>query len=401
MSNITHKTTNNKHRFETLFKSVRFLLFTVTVPFLLFSCDNNPIKSMRFGSSALYLSVGQQDTVELFIEPLKAANYNLIRWSSSDNGVARVSQNGIITAIYTGTCIITASYLDVKAQVEVTVAPISISLDFAKAAVYYFGDVGNHNTNRFIIRLLSDGYSIEPNGNIVGAGYYLNMEMNTERSVTGVPVGTFKASHSNTEPHTYTKGNIVEQNGSRYATGSYVGFVSIGGSSVILIDDGDFNIVDNGTVYKADALFKGSRRETVQIDYAGDILFFDRSQPTGDTLNFTSQISNIELLGDAYGIGKNIFRVRYADNNGNILQLDMVAPISATTLPVGIYRLNGLLDVFMLAPSDIINVKGTLLIKNGVPTEVIYGSVRVSKNDNNDFQIKISLVGANNEVINR
>ncbi len=356
---------------------------------------------MRFDRSALYLSVGQQDTVELFIEPLKAANYNLIRWSSSDNGVARVSQNGIVTAIYTGTCIITASYLDVKAQVEVTVAPISISLDFAKAGVYYFGDVGNHNTNRFIIRLLSDGYSIEPNGNIVGAGYYLNMEMNTERNVMGIPVGTFKASNSNTEPYTYIKGNIVEQNGSRYATGSYVGFVSIGGSSVVLIDDGNFDIVDNGTVYKVDALFKGSRQETVKIDYMGDILFFDRSQPAGDTLNFTSQVSNIETLGDTYGIGKNIFRVRYADNNGNILQLDMVAPIDATSLPIGSYRLNGLLDVFTLVPSDTINGKGTLLIKNGVPTEVLYGSVWVLKNDNDDFQTKISLVGANNEVINR
>lgn len=350
---------------------------------------------MRFDSSKIDLAVGQQHTMELFIEPLEAANYNFITWRSSDNSVAQVSQTGVITAIYTGSCTITASYLDVKAEVEVTVAPIAMSLNFAKGVIYYLGN------KAMIMRLLSDGYTIEPNGNILGAGYYLNMDIRTQESVSSVPVGVFRASSSEVEPNIYLRGRIVEQNGSSYATGSYLGFVSIGSSSVMLVDSGDFHISNDSINYNIGAIFKCSRNETIEIDYKGDILFFDRSQGGGDTLHFTSQISDIEPLGDTYNINNNIFRVKYADENNNILQLEMVAPISATSLPVGNYRLNGQLELFSLVPSDVTNGKGTLLIKNDIPTEVLYGNVRVSKDNNNNFSIEISLIGASNEVINR
>ena len=116
---------------------------------------------------------------------------------------------------------------------------------------------------------------------------------------------------------------------------------------------------------------------------------------------FDKRISDIENLGDVYGIGENIFRLKNADKKGNVLNMEFVAPISADKIPSGTYKLNSSKKAFSLVPSDLANGRGTFLIKNGLNTAILYGSIEVLAADGGgDINLKISLVSADNEIIN-
>ena len=81
--------------------------------------------------------------------------------------------------------------------------------------------------------------------------------------------------------------------------------------------------------------------------------------------------------------------------------MEFVAPISADRIPSGIYKLNSSKKAFSLVPSDLANGRGTFLIKNGLNKAIRYGSIEVLAADSGgDINLKISLVSADNEIIN-
>ena len=145
----------------------------------------------------------------------------------------------------------------------------------------------------------------------------------------------------------------------------------------------------------------GGKSEIIKIKYDGAVSFFDKTQPPKEVLIFDKRISDIENLGDVYGIGENIFRLKNADKKGNVLNMEFVVPMSADKIPSGIYKLNGSKKAFSLVPSDLVNGRGTFLIKNGLNTAIRYGSIEVLAADGGvDINLKISLVSDDNEIIN-
>gem|GEM_PF-1101679 len=97
--------------------------------------DPIPVTGISLDQTSLTLEVGTSETLIATIEPEDATNQNII-WSSSDEDVAIVSEDGVVTAIMDGEAIITVTTEDgeftATCEVIVSIATIpvtGISLD--------------------------------------------------------------------------------------------------------------------------------------------------------------------------------------------------------------------------------------------------------------------------------
>lgn len=71
----------------------------------------NPVSKLTLNKSYLSLLVGESHSLKATIEP-KNATFKTTRWTSSDESVASVDEDGVVTAFKAGNAIITAQALD-------------------------------------------------------------------------------------------------------------------------------------------------------------------------------------------------------------------------------------------------------------------------------------------------
>ena len=84
-----------------------------------------PVASVTLNKSQLNLKQGEEESLIATVNPSNATN-KAIRWSSSDQAVATVSDDGTVRAVVEGTAVITASAdNDIYAACAVTVGPAS------------------------------------------------------------------------------------------------------------------------------------------------------------------------------------------------------------------------------------------------------------------------------------
>ena len=102
------------------------LIFGLCIPFL-FSCDdddngevNIPVESVTLSSSSASLNVGETLQLTATLFPENATN-QVITWKSSNETVATVSSNGLVTAITVGNVMVTAKSGDKSAVCTITV----------------------------------------------------------------------------------------------------------------------------------------------------------------------------------------------------------------------------------------------------------------------------------------
>ncbi len=364
----------------------------------LHSCEQNKIKNIYFKKDKVQLSVDEQYTAELFMEPFSETDYDKITWKSSDNSVAVVDKMGHITAVYTGSCIVTARCGKLRASIEVAVLPINIAFDSSKALAYFYGDSYDNSYNTVVVRFLSDGCRIEPNGDITGAGTYINMQLFAPKSTDSIALGTFRQSNTPMQ-YAFLSGYLREHNDRRYVLGSYFGNLSVGGNSVVLIKEGVFNISKRMSQYVVEGVFRGDKDEVIELSYSGKIPLFDRSNTTADTVVFDRRTSAIDDLGDLYNVGCHIFRVKYSNNVGDLLQIEMATPLVAKSIVVGEYSVGSSIREFSLVPSDMVTGGGTIIKRNGILDKVLYGRVRVFRKSANSIIIRVFLVTESRKII--
>lgn len=363
------------------------------------ACKGGEVQRLYFTESTKQMTVGQVDTLELFFSPIESTNYNLITWTSSDNSVVRVNQKGEVRAVYSGKCTVTASYREVKATMEITVSPVSFDMSFSKAVAYFYGGSSeNPEVGQCILRLLSDGYEIGLDGSTSGAGYYMNMLLQFPPALREIPQVGFNPSDG-VENNTYRKGYFWQQDGATYISGSFLGHTSIESSSATAIRDGVMTVGKSGDSYTFAATFIGDRLETIHVSYTGEIRFVDYTLPPADTLRF-STLQKVENLGDLYSSGNNIFRATLLNAQGDRLQIEFVAPLSASTLPAGSYRLSGSgLRNFTLVPYDSAQDRGTLLNIGGETFGIISGGVDVGSGRGSELNFEILLHSSGGHLI--
>lgn len=364
----------------------------------LHSCEQNKIKNIYFKKDKVQLSVDEQYTAELFMEPFSETDYDRVTWKSSDNSVAVVDKMGHITAVYTGVCTVTARCGKLRASIEVSVNPINISFTSSNALAYFYGGLYDNSLNTTTVRFLSDGYKIEPNGDITGTGAYIDMQLFAPKSTDSIPLGTFRQSNT-PKSYTYLSGYIHEHNDRRYVLGSYFGNLSVGGNSVVLIKEGVLNISKRMSQYVVEGVFRGDKDEVIELSYSGKIPLFDRSNTAADTVVFDRRTSGIDDLGDLYNVGCRIFRVKYGNNVGDLLQIEMATPLIAKSIVAGEYSVGSSVREFSLVPSDTVTGRGTLIKCNGSFDKVLYGRVRVFRKSANSIIIRVFLVTESRKII--
>lgn len=90
-----------------------------------------PVESVTLNKSSLTLGEGESATLRATVTPKDATDYSTVSWSSTDESVATVDQNGVIHAIREGSTHIVAKAGDKQATCTVTVIKKveSITLD--------------------------------------------------------------------------------------------------------------------------------------------------------------------------------------------------------------------------------------------------------------------------------
>ena len=103
-----------------------------------------PVESVTLNRSSLTLGEGESATLRATVTPKDATDYSSVSWSSTDENVATVDQNGVIHAIHEGSTKIVAKAGDKQATCTVTVIKrvSSISLDQNNLTLF----VGNTST---------------------------------------------------------------------------------------------------------------------------------------------------------------------------------------------------------------------------------------------------------------
>lgn len=364
----------------------------------LHSCEQNKIKNIYFKKDKVQLSVHEQYTAELFMEPFSETDYDKITWKSSDNSVVDVDKMGRITAVYTGVCTVTARCGKLRASIEVSVNPINISFASSNALAYFYGDSYDNSYNTVVVRFLSDGCRIEPNGDITGAGTYINMQLFAPKSTDSIALGTFRQSNTPMQ-YAFLSGYLREHNDRRYVLGSYFGNLSVGGNSVVLIKEGVFNISKSMSQYVVEGVFRGDKDEVIELSYSGKIPLYDRNNTTADTVVFDRRTSVIDDMDDLYNVGCRIFKVKYGNNVGDLLQIEMATPLIAKSIVAGEYSVGSSIREFSLVPSDMVTGGGTIIKRNGILDKVLYGRVRVFRKSANSIIIRVFLVTESRKII--
>ncbi|MGM9747065.1 MAG: Ig-like domain-containing protein [Paludibacteraceae bacterium] len=322
-------------------KKIANILCLLTLLIGFAACDEYPVESVVLNPTSLSLDVGEQDTIEVRVYPLSSAYANTVKWQSSDESVAVVSAKGVVTAVYSGKCTITATAGKQSATCEVVVNDLDYDLTFDRATALYYGDAYNVGTNNFVLRMLGSGLSLDNEGALVGEGLFVNIDMNVPQGNLSVPAGSYSVSASR-EDFTFAPGTLYEESGVQYATGTFVGQRAADGLRVVFIETGTFWIKQTGDSYTCEAHFVGSRNEDVAVRFSGKIDVLDRSGDTPPvTYAFETQSVTQQFLGDAYAVGLNALRFTAADAD-TLLQFDLYVPLSVSDrCPNGHYEFAG------------------------------------------------------------
>ena len=91
------------------------------------SVGSMAVNSLKMNTVQLTLKQGSTRTLSVAFNPTSAKDFYTVKWSSSNNNVARVDQNGVVTAVGPGDARITASAGGKKATAAVTVERTSAS----------------------------------------------------------------------------------------------------------------------------------------------------------------------------------------------------------------------------------------------------------------------------------
>ena len=315
------------------------LLFTFLI--LLSACEEYPVSSVSLDRSQITLNAGDTTRLEFIIQPLSSAYANSTTWKSSDESVAVVNSSGLVSAVYSGQCTITASAGNHKASCEVVVNALEYGFTFTRSKALYYGDSYEVGTNNFLLRLLGDGVTMNQDGILSGEGLFINLDLSLPLTDLAMTAGTYNLSEIRQE-YTFTPGEIFKEDGNSYAIGTYVGQRTSSGLSVIFVKSGSFWITLNGTTYRLEGHLIGEKSEDIIISFTGVIPVIDKTATPPETIILEPLSVVKQALGDSYNTGLNVFRHTMTCKDDKILQLEFYAPLSVTNqIPTGTYLFSG------------------------------------------------------------
>ena len=135
--------------------------------------SDSSVKKITFTNSEIEINIGDLICIEYTVSPENSGDDNVI-WSSSDESVATVDEEGKVTGASEGTCTVSASFENSSADLTVTVVKGAPDLK----AVYDKYNYDEYKDSITCLKVADDGSYLSMkflNVNILGGNSYINV----------------------------------------------------------------------------------------------------------------------------------------------------------------------------------------------------------------------------------
>ena len=301
------------------------------------SCtDPTETTGITLNPTEMTLNVGETRQIELLIEPLSSSIYNQKYWRSSDQNVATVDDKGNVTAVYAGTCTITATVGDYKATCKVTVQAPQYDLQMANAAVYITGFDTETGAMTQVLRLYDNGLTMDSTGDVTGNGLMLSLALCAPASTDTLAAGSYTVSDIHSE-YTIKPGEYREEGGKYYVSGSFLGQYTDDGLTVLLLTSGSVEITDGEGSYSVTASLDGDYGENVKVEWGGVPAKYRADTVLSPDQFFYASAEIIDtLIAEETTVKHAIVRLKDGEK---VLKMTLRLPLSATAeLVAGRYQ---------------------------------------------------------------
>lgn len=290
-------------------KLTQLLPISILSLVLIVGCNKSTVTNITLPKEAVTLSIGEEYKIIPNITTKGKEPKSPIKYTSYNNEVATVSQEGVVRGKKLGKTTIEVSIDKKSAYCQVTVTQSDIIM--TTATTNYWGDLYRNKTNAFDFYGLEKGVSIASNGNIVGSGTFLYLDFITPDDHYALQSGTY---HATLEDQTYTfvKGFVEKDHENKeIIKGSYLGVVAAqGGVQKTLIIDGLIEIEMTNNYYTISGYVVSEKQTKHQVSYKGEIPMVDFVTPMPQELSQGA----IEYWGDTDKYGKaTLFMVKLGD----------------------------------------------------------------------------------------
>ena len=237
---------------------------------LMVACkDETKVTGVSVNPEEMTMVIGETRQIELTINPTSAAIYNSKSWSSSDQNVAVVDKKGNVTAVYAGTCVITATVDGYKARCVVTVETPEYDLEMSQGAVYITGVDDRTGAMTQVLRLYDDGLTMDGEGNVTGNGLMVSLALCSPVGTDTLTAGSYLVEDSHREM-TVKPGEVREEEGKTFVSGSFLGQYTDNGLSVLLLTAGRVEISREADgEYSVECEMEGAQKELVRVVWKG------------------------------------------------------------------------------------------------------------------------------------
>lgn len=125
--------------------------------------DSNPLKKIKLNKKKLSIDEGCiDDSLSVSLEPLNPDGVDKIEWASDNESIAKVDENGTVTAVKVGTAIITAKAGDKQVSCNVTVTPKVTKVTFTNKVTLSQNGLAVGKTFKMATELSGSGKSSSP-----------------------------------------------------------------------------------------------------------------------------------------------------------------------------------------------------------------------------------------------
>lgn len=345
------------------------------------SCaDETKVQRVTLSDDHLVMSIGDSHQIEMIVSPLSAAIYNSTGWKSSDPNVAQVDDNGNVTAVYSGECVVTGRAAHVEAQCSVTVVTPTYSIVMPNAIVFNEGTTDN-NTNRLVARLYSADLAIDSTGAATGNGTMLNLALFAPISEQILTPGQYTTATTEAGEYFIAPGELVHENGATYITGSFLGQYTDNGLSAISVTSGTVAVETDGS-YTITCSLEGEKNEHIDVRFSGTPRFYSTDYPTVTSTIYYSRfdIKPASIEGEnSTGLQK----ITFHTDTDTTITLTARTPLSASGLPQGTYTSNQRQIPFTLTDTQL--PEHAAVATSADTTAIASATMKVSQQSGNTY----------------
>lgn len=349
---------------------VKFVLLVLCVSCML-ACtdDEHPVDSIEVDTESIVLNVGESYQLKAHVLPLSAILYNGIRYTSSDPQVAQVDTKGLITATYSGECMIILQANNITRKVSVQVRKVVLDFELTSGCIHSKGDTENWNSNTVVLQIIDSNLSFENDyQSITGNGVALNLVGFLPFTDPVLEDGTYTVSSEMEKNHFYA-GSLVDNGDSYSVKGSFVGIYSSSGLSAIIIESGSVEVSTSGSNRILKMQFVGSKGESINATYNAPLVEKESYPQVLYTVRYTNYVVS-DVISE-----KKSMRIVFQNATQDTL-IYCVARVPETAekeLPIANYSLDDSNELFTL-------VKDSCYVQiNSTQEKFLSGNLRVSQ----------------------